>query len=147
MSQLPGLAAVLVTAAALCTTTGRSVSLAETQDGQAGNSVSQRAPTFAEVKSIFESRCATCHNPDEKAANLSLVGDNTAANLVGVPSSEAPTVNLIEPLQPARSYLLLKIEGTHVQAGGQGLPMPPEGRLSAEEIAVIRDWIVAGASV
>jgi hypothetical protein len=55
-------------------------------------------------------------------------------------------MNQIEPGDPDKSYLLRKVSGTQLDAGGTGGRMPL-GRppLSADELATLRRWIEQGA--
>ena len=53
-------------------------------------------------------------------------------------------MDLIEPLDPPRSYLWHKINGTHLDVGGEGDLMPP-GIFDGDTLALIEDWILAGA--
>ena len=66
--------------------------------------------------------------------------------LVDMQSVESP-LKRVKPGAPDESYLVHKLEGTHIEVGGVGLQMPIEagGQLSAEDIQRIRDWISAGA--
>jgi hypothetical protein len=67
------------------------------------------------------------------------------ATLVGVKATET-ALNRVEPGKPDESYLVHKLEGTHVAAGGTGDRMPTGGApLSIEQIATIRAWIEQGA--
>ncbi len=55
-------------------------------------------------------------------------------------------MNRVTPNQPDNSYLVHKVQGTHLAAGGSGSQMP-EGQppLSQSDIDLIRAWIQAGA--
>ncbi len=55
-------------------------------------------------------------------------------------------MNRVTPNQPDNSYLVHKVQGTHLDEGGVGDRMP-EGRapLSQAEIDLIRAWVQAGA--
>jgi hypothetical protein len=75
-------------------------------------------------------------------------------NLVGMMSQEV-AVPLVTPGNPARSFLLHKVEGTMDTLAecramgadcGQRMPMVGGVQLSAAEVALIRDWINAGAA-
>ncbi|BBE35641.1 hypothetical protein SmB9_32990 [Sphingosinicella microcystinivorans] len=104
------------------------------------------APSFArDVVPILKTRCVACHMSGAEPGKMSLVPAKAYAALVGAKSTVSPMVR-IQPSVPERSYLLHKLEGTHVKAGGSGTRMPLGGApLPADKIALIRNWIVAGA--
>ena len=63
-------------------------------------------------------------------------------NTVNVPSTEVPSLNLVEPNDADNSYLMQKLEGT-AQSGQQ---MPYGGPyLNSTLRQLVRDWIDAGA--
>lgn len=64
-------------------------------------------------------------------------------NLVGVPASQLKTMSRIEPGDPQRSYLWLKLNGAHVDAGGYGETIPV--LWTEQEKVRIRTWIEQGA--
>lgn len=127
--------------------------------------------TYAEsVRPIFNRRCTTCHRPggpsgvdirnpfsEEAPPNAGLVRARTQWKLRN-PSLSIPDYN-IEPGDPDNSFLIYKIadpslgllpEDPDGQAGPAappaGSPMPLQvPALSAEEIALIEDWVSAGA--
>ncbi len=98
---------------------------------------------------VFSPRCASssCHGGNPPAnAPLSLDPERSYAELVGVPSSQLPTMSLVEPGDPERSYLVLKLRGTAAAAGGTGTLMPVgDAPLAEEEILAVEGWIQAGA--
>jgi hypothetical protein len=104
------------------------------------------APSFsADIVPILRSRCAICHLTGEEAGDMSLVPDAAYETLVSVKS---PTTGLVrvEPGKPDASYLIMKLEGTHLSKGGSGARMPFGAEpLTAMNIQLIRDWIAAGA--
>ena len=52
----------------------------------------------------------------------------------------------VKPGQPGESYLISKLSGTHLNAGGSGARMPLGGApLDAATLAKIKLWIDAGA--
>ena len=81
-------------------------------------------------------------------AGLVLEDGESFAMLVGVQSTESALL-LVKPGAPEESYLLRKLKGTHLKAGGSGLGMPlTEGSytpLAPETIALIEGWIQTGA--
>ena len=111
--------------------------------GTAGTS-SGPAPTCAEVAAIIDRGCVGCHGGDAPDGGLDLAD---LAATIGAPSAQA-ALPLITPGSPADSYLWRKIDGTHVAAGGSGVPMPPSGfgPLARTDAASIERWIAAGAA-
>lgn len=105
-------------------------------------------PVWSELHPELNYRCA-CHRTSEGSEG-DLGGMEDAdliyARLVGAPSHDLPDMNRVEPGQPARSYLWLKVNDAHLAAGGRGDRMPPTGPgLSDELKGVILAWIELGA--
>jgi mono/diheme cytochrome c family protein len=100
--------------------------------GADAGAVSQRPVDFAtDVAPVFEKHCIRCHQPAVKKGDLSLA---TLADL-----SESAVVVAGDP---DASYLLEVVSGDP----GKKPLMPKEGPvLSAQQIAVIRQWIAEGA--
>jgi hypothetical protein len=93
---------------------------------------------------VFTVDCATsgCHVGAGAPQGLRLDDANSYALLVGVASSEAPTVLRVAPNDPDNSYLIQKLEGT----AAVGAQMPLGGTpLEQAAIDVIRQWISDGA--
>lgn len=88
--------------------------------------------------------CRTCHNDPNAAFNGSLsLQTNAYGNLVNVAAAGKAGAVRVVPGNPDASYLVQKLEGTAGIAGGR---MPLGGPfLSASQIAVVREWIAAGA--
>jgi hypothetical protein len=81
----------------------------------------------------------------EEPGSLALNPADAYQDLVGRPSIESPLAR-VKPKSPDDSYLIRKVEGTHLKAGGTGGRMPLGGpALDEASIAVIRTWILAGA--
>lgn len=100
----------------------------------------------AKIAPLFESKCAICHMTGEEAGRMSLVADNIIGSLVGVAADGAPGQIRVVSGAPEKSYLLMKLEGTHLKHGGEGMQMPfASPPLSAGEIADVRQWIANGA--
>ena len=100
----------------------------------------------ADIVPLLESQCATCHLTGEEAGGISLVGDAAIGFLVGQPSQEAPAIMRVVAGDPDKSYLVMKLEGTHIAQGGSGGQMPfAAPPLAPEQIAKVRQWIAAGA--
>jgi len=107
----------------------------------------------AQIKPLFESRCASCHfGPSDNAiAGLSLDSTkNIRTNLISTRSKGWPKWDLISPAHPGKSYLLYKIIGDKRISG---LPMPrilsdnkKAKPLSTEEQELFANWIASGAA-
>lgn len=102
----------------------------------------------ADIQPIWDASCvAACHEPGGSVGMvLDLSGDAYAA-IVGVASMQAPGLSLVEPGDPAASYLVAKLRGTQIAAGGVGGQMPVGvDPLPEETIAQVEAWIAAGAA-
>lgn len=98
------------------------------------------------IKLILEFNCGGCHNQDSPQGDLTLLGDGVYERLLEA-SGQLTDMRLIEPGDPAQSYLYLKLTGDERI---QGLQMPynpltGEGSLSQAEISDIETWIINGA--
>jgi mono/diheme cytochrome c family protein len=94
------------------------------------------APDFAkEIEPLLVKRCSECHGPDKQKADLRL--DTRAAALKPAKSGRAALV----PGNAEASELLQRITSTDPDE-----VMPPKGeKLTAAEVATLRQWISAGA--
>jgi hypothetical protein len=104
-------------------------------------------PTLQSIQSnVFTPICAApgCHVGAGAQQGLMLDSvNNSFLDLVGVNSSELPSVLRVDPGNPDNSYLVQKIEGAPNIVGAQmPLNQPP---LSTEQIDAIRQWILNGA--
>lgn len=98
----------------------------------------------ARVLPVLERNCFVCHSPDDDQGGLSLLPD-AWEKLVNVPSRQVG-MKLVEPGSPEKSYLFLKLLGTHEEAGGKGRIMPIEqDALDPADIEAVRQWILQGA--
>ena len=88
-----------------------------------------------EVRPILANRCFGCHGPRQQQSGLRLDLRQNAlrGGDYGV---------VIVPGRSADSKLFQRLIGSDA-----GLQMPPTGELPAEEIAVLRKWIDAGADM
>ena len=104
---------------------------------------SRTEATLAEVSEVFAVSCvfSGCHSGGEPAAGLSLAGD-FAGRIVGVASEQRSDLKLVDPGNPDKSYLLIKVRGDDEIISQQ---MPPGAPLSAEQVEIIRAWIASGA--
>jgi hypothetical protein len=95
---------------------------------------------------VLRANCATCHLTGSEAGNLALHPGAAYKNLVGVQSIESKWLR-VKPGAPDESYLLMKLDGTHLDAGGNGGRMPYNMEpLDAATRSKFRDWVAAGAS-
>jgi hypothetical protein len=100
-------------------------------------------PELASIQSkVFTPICTTCHAGSAAPLGLRLEEGASFAMLVNAPSAEVPALLRVAPGNPDASYLIQKLEGTAAVGGRMPLNGPP---LPAETIAVIRQWITAGA--
>lgn len=109
--------------------------------------VAAPAVTLASLQTaVFGPRCSGCHNGSggglPGSMNLSTAGASYAA-LVGVASTEVPSLQRVNPNDPDISYLIDKLEGTQTV----GVRMPQGGPfLDQATINEVRAWIQAGAA-
>lgn len=99
--------------------------------------------TFNSIQAnVFSPVCTACHAGASAPLGLRLDEANSYSLLVGVPSTEVPSILRVKPGDPNNSYIIQKLEG-HAAVGGQ---MPLGGSpLPAATIAFIRQWITDGA--
>lgn len=99
------------------------------------------------VDNIFLESCVSsqCHGGTDPEEGLDLRANVAYSEIVGQSSVQQTGLNLIEPGDPANSYLYIKIGG-----GNQAMlleePMPNDDPpLCDEKVDAIRRWIEAGA--
>lgn len=97
---------------------------------------------YADIQGIWDNTCAPCHI-ENTSGSLSLA-DPSHSHIVGVASSQADGLHLIEAGSLDDSYLWLKLQGSHSDVGS-GQKMPKSGTLAADDEALIEAWILAGA--
>ncbi|MFM2092470.1 MAG: hypothetical protein RLZZ127_2959 [Planctomycetota bacterium] len=94
------------------------------------------AVTYAQVAPILEARCVHCHGADKVKAGLRL--DSHAAILAGGRGGAAVVAG-----NPDGSPLLVLA----AKPVGDEERMPPKGDpMTADELALVRAWILAGAA-
>lgn len=99
----------------------------------------------SDVAPILKSAYASCHLTGTEAGERALYPLVARQNLVNR-SSLSSELLLVDPGNPDRSYLMLKLEGTHLDAGEAGVRMPiGAAPLSAKKLDKIRTWILEGA--
>jgi len=112
--------------------------------GNPAGQIAALGPTLAGIQdNIFTPICTRCHTGAAAPLGLALDAGVAYENLVGVQSVEEPEMVLVSPGQPEASHLMWKIEGRTEIVGGR-MPLGQEP-LSAEQMAAIRGWILAGA--
>lgn len=99
------------------------------------------ANSCGEVQAIADGACIGCHGAANTFGELDL---RDISDAVGTPSAVAP-MDLVTAGDADNSYLIHKLEGTHLSVGGDGLGMPLSGPLDAADIALFRTWIDDGA--
>jgi len=95
---------------------------------------------------VFTPICSVCHAGGGAPEGLSLAAGDSYALLVGVPSTEVPSLLRVKPGDPDNSYIIQKLEG-HAAVGKQmpfGCPTT-QPCLPATTIAFIAQWITNGA--
>ena len=98
---------------------------------------------FASIQAnVFTPICTKCHIGGGAPEGLRLDAANSYNLLVGVPSTEVPSLFRVKAADPDSSYIIQKLEG-HAAVGAQ---MPFGGPyLSTTTIGFIRQWISNGA--
>lgn len=118
--------------------------LAELPTGP-GEPLPDPSATLARVQSeIFTPSCASigCHDAAGQQQGLILTPGRTHAMVVGRASTQVPSLSLVEPRDPANSYLYRKLTGGAVT----GERMPAGGPyLDEAQLSLVRDWIRRGA--
>ncbi len=100
-----------------------------------------------QIQPLWEASCTggLCHGVDGDAP-LRLTAEEAWEQLVDRPSMEAPLLDLVEPGRPDQSYLVHKLKGTQIEAGGRGLALPFEVELlTEEEWGRVEAWVLGGA--
>lgn len=97
-------------------------------------------------ENIFTPICSVCHAGGGAPQGLRLDAANSYNLLVGVPSTEVPSLLRVKPGDPDSSYIIQKLEG-HAAVGAQmpfGCPTT-QPCLTTSTTAFIRQWITDGA--
>ena len=98
-----------------------------------------------DVVPLLGTYCVACHMTGQEAGEIALHPKAAYDALVGVASRES-TLKRVEPGDPAKSYLYLKLTDAHLAAGGSGEPMPMGNYpLPEEQVELVRQWIEEGA--
>lgn len=111
----------------------------------AGASVAGGVSFTRDVVGVFKRQCVACHMTGDEQGQLGLAPGLAYAGLVGV-ASRGSGLPRVAPGEPERSYLVHKLQGTHLDQGGTGERMPMgQEPLAERDIALVREWIAAGA--
>lgn len=107
--------------------------------------VDQAVSFESDLMPILKRRCAVCHITGNEPGEMALVPGKAYAYLVDVDSVET-AMKRVAPGNPDRSYLVHKLQGTHLDVGGNGVRMPyHQSPLPEAQISSIRLWIEQGA--
>jgi hypothetical protein len=110
--------------------------------GGGGGGTTLQANFTSIQDNVFTPICTTCHSGAGAPQGLRLDSANSYALLVGVASSEQPSLQRVAAGDPNSSYLIKKLEGTASVGGRMPLGGTP---LAQSDIDVIRQWITDGA--
>lgn len=100
----------------------------------------------AHVQPLFSSHCTACHAGAGAPDGLELTAGDAHGHTVGVSAAQLPSMDLISPGDPDDSYLVHKIQGTHLTVGGAANRMPlGAAALRPQSIDLIRRWAAEGA--
>jgi hypothetical protein len=114
----------------------------EGADSETGGGMSHDA----DMQPIWDANCVeNCHSPGGLAEFLDLT--DGYPTLIDQASSQVTGGSLVEPGSSANSYLVAKLRGTQMAAGGNGIQMPGGGQAPLDEatISMVEAWIDAGA--
>jgi len=97
------------------------------------------------LEPLVIAHCLSCHESEDAKAKLVLDPGVGYARLVGPRSIQDPDMALVEPGDPERSYLWLKLQ--HATEEGKGMPRTLSGskKLRESEFELYRRWIEGGA--
>lgn len=97
-------------------------------------------------KNIFSQICAAyCHRGASAPKGLQLDANNAYQRIVGMPSTELPTLKLVKPGDPTNSYLYLKVIPADPRRVGERMPLNEPPYLPTEKLEALRAWIARGA--
>jgi hypothetical protein len=105
----------------------------------------------ANVEPFLNSTCAFsgCHGTTNTRPNnkpMVLATGQAYDNIVNVSAGELATMMRIRPSKPDSSYLIHKLQGTHLTVGGSGARMPlNQAALPQSQIDMMRTWVSEGA--
>ena len=98
-----------------------------------------------DVVPILRLHCVGCHMTGAEPGGLQLHPGMAYESLVKAQAQTAPMLR-VTPGDAEHSYLLHKLQGTHLDVGGNGVRMPfAMAPLSSAELKLIQTWITEGA--
>lgn len=116
--------------------------------GMAEDTAALPAVSFkADIQPIFNAQCVFCHVTGAENGGLNLGRRDAYAALMAA-STEAPMMARVTPSDPLKSYLIHKLRGTQLDAGGSGNRMPmidPPRPLEPAQLELFVRWIESGA--
>ncbi len=102
----------------------------------------------ADIQPIWDARCvAGCHSPGGSKADIPLGPGESHGTLVGQPSVQLPSMNMVEAGDLDKSYLWHKLNNAQADVGGSGSSMPLGGMLDAADLSKVESWITSGAEM
>ncbi|MEX0692531.1 MAG: hypothetical protein WD934_11730 [Gemmatimonadales bacterium] len=113
-----------------------------------GNPLPPAIQLSTDIQPILTANCAfsQCHGGVSPVLGQHLGAGQSYVSVVGVPSVQLPGWFRVRAGQPDSSYLVHKIQGTHLQVGGVGARMPLNAAVLRQgQIDTIRAWIANGA--
>jgi len=93
------------------------------------------------VQKIISRSCSVtgCHQGKYPAMNMSFEPDKIIGSTINVPSQEKPDLKIINSVDPAKSYLLMKIRGDK-DIAGKRMPLNATA-LKDADIQSVQNWI------
>lgn len=120
--------------------------LAELMDGvdqDCDGFVDELTSHATDIEPLYTTYCS-CHVSG--IAGVLDLGPDGYANLVDVPSTQLPSMDLVEPFDPTLSYLWQKLKDTQLAVGGTGDQMPKSAPpLDGPTLMAVEAWILEGA--
>lgn len=104
------------------------------------------AVSFHDVYTKVLGSCSSGYCHGGTAGGWSVIENEAATydQLVGPSSTQCTGLARVEPGAPEKSALYLKARGGFGTVC-RGKPMPPDGKLTAEQLELLRAWIAGGA--
>ena len=127
------------------TDTGGTGGMTEASEGSGATSEPAGLSFAVDVWEQLLAPNCNCHDSGTGGLKLGEDAAEAYAALVNVTSDELPEMDRVEPGDPAASYMLHKVKGTHLEVGGSGFQMPYAHPLRPGQQATIEQWIADGA--
>jgi len=118
-------------------------------DGSGGMQSAPNAITLQQVQStVFTPSCALsdCHRGAGAPFGLDLSAGQTLGNVFGIPSSEVPEYDRVDPRNPDDSYVYMKVTADSRIMGDSMPPLDLALPLSSQQRDLLRRWIEQGAN-